>query len=55
MDPRNILALWDNIRFGVRPSRPVWILEREKIYEGVPSLEYIRSMIDERFSANKTE
>jgi hypothetical protein len=50
VDPRNVLALWDNIRYGVRPSKPTWILDRKKFYEGVPDLAVLQRAIDERAS-----
>jgi hypothetical protein len=46
VDPRNIIAFWDNIRYRVRPAIPVWILKRKKIFEGVPGLEELQSVID---------
>ena len=48
VDPRNIMALWDNIRYSVRPSRPVWVLDRKKFYEGVPDLAILERAIDEK-------
>ncbi|MDR1874069.1 MAG: hypothetical protein LBQ90_03520 [Synergistaceae bacterium] len=46
VDPRNILAFWDNIRFRVRPSTPVWVLDRKKVFEGVPELENLQGVLD---------
>ena len=46
VDPRNVAALWDNIRFNVRPSRPAWILGRRKIFEGIPRIEELQNIID---------
>lgn len=46
VDPRNMLALWDNIRFRIRPSRPAWILENKKLFEGIPELGELQSAID---------
>ena len=48
VDPRNILSLWDNIRYSVRASKPVWILDRKKIGEGVLNLADLQSAIDEK-------
>jgi hypothetical protein len=48
VDPRNILSLWDNIRYSVRPSKPAWILDRKKIGEGVPNLTDLQNAIDEK-------
>jgi hypothetical protein len=48
VDPRNILALWDNIRYGVRASKPAWILDRKKIGEGVLNLTDLQNAIDEK-------
>ncbi|MDR1978084.1 MAG: hypothetical protein LBQ42_05055 [Synergistaceae bacterium] len=46
VDPRNMIAFWDNIRYGIRPSTPAWILGRKKIFEGVPDLEKLQSALD---------
>lgn len=46
VDPRNMLALWDNIRFRIRPSRPAWILENRKCFEGIPDLDELQNLID---------
>ena len=51
MDPRNILAFFDNIRYHVRPSRPTWILNRKKICEGIPDLAVLQEAIDETLTA----
>ena len=48
VDPRNILSLWDNIRYSVRASKPVWILDRKKIGEGVLNLTDLQNAIDEK-------
>jgi hypothetical protein len=48
VDPRNILALWDNFRYQVRPSRPTWVLDRKKIYDGVPELNDLTRALDEK-------
>ena len=48
VDPRNILSLWDNIRYSVRASKPVWILDRKKIGEGVLNLADLQNAIDEK-------
>lgn len=50
IDPRNILAFFDNIRYRVRPSRPTWILDRDKICDGIPRLETLMEAIDRRLS-----
>ena len=46
VDPRNILAFWDNIRFRIRPSTPAWILGGKKIFEGVPDLADLQRVLD---------
>jgi hypothetical protein len=48
VDPRNIMAFWDNIRYGVRPSRPTWVLDRRKFCDGLPDLAALQSAIDEK-------
>jgi hypothetical protein len=50
VDPRNILSLWDNIRYSVRASRPVWILDRKKIGEGVLNLADLQNAIDTKIA-----
>jgi hypothetical protein len=46
VDPRKPLALWDNIRYRVRPATPVWILGRKKIFDGIPDLADLEKAID---------
>lgn len=46
MDPRNPLALFDIFRYRVRPSRPTWILGRDKLCDGIPSLDTLQEAID---------
>jgi hypothetical protein len=50
VDPRNILAFWDNIRFRVCPSTPAWILENKKFFEGIPELDTLLETIDSAFA-----
>jgi hypothetical protein len=49
-DPRNILAVWDNIRYRVqvKPPLPAWILDSKKICDGVPELADLERAIDEK-------
>jgi hypothetical protein len=47
VDPRNPIALWDIIRYQVRPSRPAWVLNRKKFSEGIPEFEELRNKIEE--------
>jgi hypothetical protein len=46
VNPRSIRAIWDDIRYGVRPSVPVWVLDGKKIFEGVPDLKSLQGAID---------
>jgi hypothetical protein len=46
VDPRNLLAFWDNIRFQIRPAMPAWILGRKKIFEGIPNLAELQRLLD---------
>ena len=48
MDPRNPLAFFDNFRYRVRPSRPMWVLGRDKLCDGIPDLETLQEAIDRR-------
>ena len=42
----NPLALFDIFRYRVRPSRPTWILGRDKLCDGIPSLDTLQEAID---------
>jgi hypothetical protein len=44
-DPRYVLTWWDDIRFGVRPATPAWILNGKKLCDGVPSLAVLQDAI----------
>ncbi|MDR1620808.1 MAG: hypothetical protein LBS00_00365 [Synergistaceae bacterium] len=48
VNPRSIAAFIDNIRYGVRPGVPVWVLDRKKIYEGLPDPATLQNTIDEK-------
>jgi hypothetical protein len=48
VNPRSIKAFLDNIRYGVRPGVPVWVLDRKKVYEGLPDVADLQSVIDEK-------
>jgi hypothetical protein len=48
VNPRSLRAFWDNFRYKVRPFVPVWVLDREKICEGLPDLAELRNAIDKR-------
>jgi hypothetical protein len=50
VDPRNVLTLWDNIRYQVRPARPVWVLDRQKICDGLPELADLQEAIDKKLA-----
>lgn len=46
VDPRNMLAFWDNIRYRIRPAAPAWILGGKKIFEGIPGLAELQRALD---------
>jgi hypothetical protein len=48
IDSRNILYLWDIIRYGARASNPVWLLDRKKFCDGLPDLAALQNAIDEK-------
>jgi hypothetical protein len=39
-------ALWDVLKFKITPSKPTWVLEGKKIFEGVPEESDLMSAID---------
>lgn len=46
VDPRAwILSLFDLIRYNVKATKPVWILDGKKIFEGIPSKEELYSVL----------
>ncbi|MDR1740243.1 MAG: hypothetical protein LBR38_00120 [Synergistaceae bacterium] len=51
VDPRNLIALWDNIRYGVRPARPTWVLGKTKIFDGIPEAAVLTDAIDRELAA----
>ncbi|MDR1932828.1 MAG: hypothetical protein LBQ57_08420 [Spirochaetales bacterium] len=46
IDPRNITALWDAIRYRIKLGTPAWVLGRRKIFQGVPEFEKLKEAID---------
>ena len=46
VEPRNPLALWDIIRYRAWSPCTAWIVNRKKIFEGIPALEELRQSID---------
>ncbi len=53
VDPRNILSLIDNVRYNIKGNVPAWILEGEKIYEGIPTWEQIHSILESKLKNNR--
>lgn len=45
-DPRSIVSVIDNVRYNVKSSKPVWVLDGKKIFEDVPSWEDLQKEID---------
>ncbi|MDR1885001.1 MAG: hypothetical protein LBQ56_01910 [Synergistaceae bacterium] len=45
-NPWSILTTLDCFRYDISPAKPVWVLERKKIYEGVPELDDLLEIID---------
>ena len=46
VEPRNPLALWDIIRYWAWSPCTAWIVNRKKIFEGVPELEELERRVD---------
>ena len=51
-DPSDMLSLWTRLRYRVRFDTPAWILEGEKIFEGVPDRDQLFNAIDSKMGAN---
>jgi len=53
-DPRNILSVWDNVRYRVQvmPPVPAWILDGKKICDGVPKLADLENAINDKLHLN---
>jgi hypothetical protein len=39
-------ALWDVLRLKITPSKPAWVLEGKKIFEGVPEADDLMAAVD---------
>lgn len=46
IDPRNMLSIFDNIRYNVKSTEPTWILDNRKIFVGIPSWHDLEDKID---------
>lgn len=53
LDPRNILSFWDILRFRVKSTEPVWILDGRLIFRGVPEWKDIQQEIDQAMNKQK--
>ena len=51
IDPSSILSLWHHIRYKLNPSLPAWVLDRKKIFDGVPELSDLEHAIDEKLAS----
>ena len=51
IDPRSIISILDNIRYNVKSSRPTWVLDGRKIFEGIPSWEDLEKSINTMIAA----
>ncbi|MDR3221424.1 MAG: hypothetical protein LBU46_05365 [Candidatus Accumulibacter sp.] len=38
--------LWDVLRLKISPSKPTWVLEGKKVFEGVPKADEIMAAVD---------
>jgi hypothetical protein len=38
--------LWDVLRLKITPSKPTWVLEGKKVFEGVPGVDEIMATVD---------
>ena len=50
IDPTSILTLWYYIRYKVSASLPAWVLDRKKIFDGIPEWADLERMIDEKLA-----
>ena len=46
VDPRNPIVLWYALRYQAWATFSTWILNRKKVFEGVPQLEELERLID---------
>ena len=51
IDPRSIISIVDNIRYNVKSSKPTWVLDGRKIFEGIPLWEDLENSIDPLMAA----
>lgn len=47
IDPRNMFFLLDVLRYGVKPTEPVWVLDGKIAFRGVPEWKDLRAVIEE--------
>ena len=50
IDPRHILSFWYYLRYKVSRSLPAFVLDRKKIFDGVPELADLERAIDEKLA-----
>ena len=46
VDPRNPLVLWYALRYRAWGTFSTWVLNRKKIFEGIPQIEELERLID---------
>jgi hypothetical protein len=44
-------ALWSVLRLGITPSKPTWVMNGKKLFEGVPDVEYLVSAVEREITA----
>jgi hypothetical protein len=47
VDPRNMFFLLDVLRYGVKPTEPVWILDGKIAFRGIPEWKDLKAAIEE--------
>ncbi|GHS96016.1 hypothetical protein AGMMS50276_13690 [Synergistales bacterium] len=50
VSPWNLFALWDCFRLNITPAKPAWVIGKKKLYEGIPELENLISIIDAKIT-----
>lgn len=46
IDPRCLFYLWDIIRFRVKATEAVWVLDGELLFRGIPAWEDLERALD---------
>ena len=52
IDPRCLFYLWDIIRFRVKATEAVWVLNGQLIFRGIPAWEDLERALDKAVADN---